>query len=131
MPQPDPAERIAIVGIGGIFRTLRTADHMLALGNELAELAPNGWLLNYTNPMAMLCQLVYQGTPTKNVVGLCHSVQFTVEDLSGSTEVTVWPDLYDPTREIWQTGNILLMLLRVRERNDPLVVTGSCRTGSL
>jgi DNA polymerase-3 subunit alpha len=44
----------------------------------------------------------------------------TVEDLSGTTEVTVWPDVYDPTREIWQTGNILLMLLRIRERNDRL-----------
>ena len=70
------------LGIGGIFRTLRTADHMLALGHELAELAPDGWLLNYTNPMATLCQLVYQGTPTKQVVGLCHSVQFTVESLA-------------------------------------------------
>ncbi len=71
------------LGIGGIFRTLRTADHMLALGNDLAELCPReAWLLNYTNPMAALCQIVYQGTPTKNVVGLCHSVQFTIEDLS-------------------------------------------------
>ena len=70
------------LGIGGIFRTLRTADHMLALGHELAELCPpEAWLLNYTNPMAALCQIVYQGTPTKNVVGLCHSVQFTIEDL--------------------------------------------------
>ena len=35
------------LGIGGIFRTLRTADHMLALGNELAELCPpTAWLLN-------------------------------------------------------------------------------------
>jgi DNA polymerase-3 subunit alpha len=47
-------------------------------------------------------------------------VAVTVEDLSGSAEVTVWPDLYDPTREIWQPGNILLMLVRVRERNDRL-----------
>jgi alpha-galactosidase len=71
------------LGIGGIFRTLRTAEHMLALGRELPELCrPNAWLLNYTNPMAALCELVYQGTPTANVVGLCHSVQFTVEDLS-------------------------------------------------
>lgn len=70
------------LGIGGIFRTLRTAPHMLALGNEMAELCPHGWLLNYTNPMAALCELVYQGTPTKNVVGLCHSVQFTVEELA-------------------------------------------------
>ena len=70
------------LGIGGIFRTLRTADHMLGLGRELAELAPDAWLLNYTNPMAMLCWLVYAGTPTRNVVGLCHSVQYTVADLA-------------------------------------------------
>lgn len=70
------------LGVGGIFRALRTAPHMLALGHELAQLAPDAWLLNYTNPMAMLCQLVYTGTPTTNVVGLCHSVQFTVEDLA-------------------------------------------------
>jgi alpha-galactosidase len=70
------------LGIGGIFRTLRTADHMLALGQEMAELCPRAWLLNYTNPMAMLCWLVYGGTPTQNVVGLCHSVQFTTEDMS-------------------------------------------------
>ena len=70
------------LGIGGIFRTLRTADHMLALGDEMAELCPDGWLLNYTNPMAMLCWLVYGGTPTQNVVGLCHSVQATTRDLA-------------------------------------------------
>jgi alpha-galactosidase len=71
------------LGIGGIFRTLRTADHMLALGHEMADLCPaEAWLLNYTNPMAALCELVYRGTPTANVVGLCHSVQFTVELLS-------------------------------------------------
>jgi alpha-galactosidase len=70
------------LGIGGIFRALRTAPHMLALGREMAELAPEAWLLNYTNPMAMLCELVYQGTPTQKVVGLCHSVQFTVRDLA-------------------------------------------------
>jgi alpha-galactosidase len=71
------------LGIGGIFRTLRTADHMLALGHELADLCPpEAWLLNYTNPMAALCELVYKGTPTQNIVGLCHSVQFTIEDLA-------------------------------------------------
>jgi len=70
------------LGVGGIFRTLRTAEHMLALGREMADLCPpTSWLLNYTNPMAALCELVYQGTPTTNVVGLCHSVQFTLEEL--------------------------------------------------
>ena len=76
------------LGIGGIFRTLRTAEHMLALGREMSELCPpDAWLLNYTNPMAALCQLVYQGTPTTNVVGLCHSVQFTVEELCRLVDV--------------------------------------------
>jgi alpha-galactosidase len=70
------------LGIGGIFRTLRTADHVLELGREMADLCPTAWLLNYTNPMAMLCWLVYAGTPTAKVVGLCHSVQFTVDDLA-------------------------------------------------
>jgi alpha-galactosidase len=70
------------LGIGGIFRVLRTADHMLALGREMAELCPRGWLLNYTNPMAALCWLVYAGTPTSQVVGLCHSVQATTRDLA-------------------------------------------------
>jgi alpha-galactosidase len=78
------------LGIGGIFRALRTADHMLALGHEMAALCPpSAWLLNYTNPMAMLCWLVYAGTPTQNVVGLCHSVQFTTEDLA---EIVGVPD---------------------------------------
>ena len=55
---------------------------MLALGRDMAELCPpSAWMLNYTNPMAMLCWLVYAGTPTQNVVGLCHSVQFTTHDL--------------------------------------------------
>jgi alpha-galactosidase len=71
------------LGIGGIFRTLRTADHMLALGNEMAEVCPaDAWMLNYTNPMSMLCWIAYAGTPTQNVVGLCHSVQNTTEDLA-------------------------------------------------
>ncbi|HEX7526600.1 MAG TPA: alpha-galactosidase, partial [Gaiellaceae bacterium] len=75
------------LGVGGIFRALRTAPHMLALGHEMAELCPDGWLLNYTNPMPILCELVYQGTPTTNVVGLCHSVQFTVEELARLVDV--------------------------------------------
>jgi alpha-galactosidase len=70
------------LGIGGIFRALRTAPHMLDLGREMAELCPSAWLLNYTNPMAMLCWITYAGTPTTKVVGLCHSVQYTIEQLS-------------------------------------------------
>ena len=77
------------LGIGGIIRTLRTAPVMLGIGNDMAEVCPGAWLLNYTNPMAMICQLVYQGTPQQNVVGLCHSVQGTMEMIAGLCGVPV------------------------------------------
>ncbi|MGQ9572628.1 MAG: DNA polymerase III subunit alpha [Dehalococcoidia bacterium] len=43
-----------------------------------------------------------------------------IEDLSGSVEVTVWPDVYEQTRELWAEGNIVLLTVRVRTRNDRL-----------
>ena len=65
------------IGIGGIFRGLRTIPVLLGIGNDLAEVAPDSVLLNYSNPMAMLPWAVYSGTPFRNVVGLCHSVRDT------------------------------------------------------
>ncbi|MDP9295272.1 MAG: alpha-glucosidase/alpha-galactosidase [Actinomycetota bacterium] len=70
------------IGIGGIFRGLRTIPVMLEIGNDMAELCPDAWLLNYTNPMAMLPWAVYEGTPFRNVVGLCHSVRDTHSTLA-------------------------------------------------
>ena len=70
------------LGIGGIFRALRTAPVMLGIGRDMAEVCPGAWLLNYTNPMAMLCWITYEGTPTTRIVGLCHSVQNTTRQLA-------------------------------------------------
>jgi alpha-galactosidase len=65
------------LGIGGIFRALRTIPVMVGLGNDLAELAPHALLLNYTNPMSMVPWAVYAGTPFDRVVGICHSARDT------------------------------------------------------
>jgi alpha-galactosidase len=65
------------IGIGGIFRGLRTIPVAVGIGNDLQELAPDSLLLNYTNPMAMVPWAVYEGTPFTNVVGVCHSVRDT------------------------------------------------------
>ena len=46
-----------------------------------------------------------------------------LEDLTGSVEVTVWPDVYDHTRDLWAEGSILLLTVRVRSRNDRLQVS--------
>jgi alpha-galactosidase len=70
------------LGIGGIFRALRTIPVMLGIGRDMAELCPDAWLLNYTNPMAMLCQAYAHGSPHKKVVGLCHSIQHTTRQLA-------------------------------------------------
>ncbi|MFE2378480.1 alpha-glucosidase/alpha-galactosidase [Streptomyces sp. NPDC059398] len=70
------------LGVGGIFRALRTFPLLKALGEDIAELCPDAWLLNYTNPMAMNVQYLSQATGLTRVVGLCHSVYWTMRDLS-------------------------------------------------
>jgi alpha-galactosidase len=70
------------LGIGGIFRALRTIPVMRGIGEDMAAVCPGAWLLNYTNPMAMLCWATYAGSPQQQVVGLCHSVQNTTRQLA-------------------------------------------------
>jgi alpha-galactosidase len=65
------------IGIGGISRGLRTLPVAMGIGEDLAKVAPDAYLLNYSNPMAMLPWGVYAGTPFQRVVGLCHSVRDT------------------------------------------------------
>jgi Alpha-galactosidases/6-phospho-beta-glucosidases, family 4 of glycosyl hydrolases len=75
------------IGIGGIFRGLRTIPVAVGIGNDLHELAPDALLLNYTNPMAMVPWAVYEGTPFANVVGVCHSVRDTHAFLAAAVGV--------------------------------------------
>ncbi len=70
------------LGVGGIFRALRTFPVLEGIGRDIAELCPDAWLLNYTNPMAMNVWYLNAATPVRNVVGLCHSVHWTIHDLS-------------------------------------------------
>ena len=62
------------LGIGGLFRALGSGEHMLHFAEDMAEVCPNAWFLNYTNPMCALTGLLLRHTPIKTV-GLCHSVQ--------------------------------------------------------
>jgi alpha-galactosidase len=69
------------LGVGGVFRALRTFPVLRGLAADIAEVCPDAWLLNYTNPMAMnVWYLAALGV--RNVVGLCHSVYWTMHDLS-------------------------------------------------
>ncbi len=70
------------LGVGGVFRALRTIPVMQGIAGDMAEVCPDAWLLNYTNPMAMLCQATFMGTSQKRIVGLCHSVQNTTHAIA-------------------------------------------------
>ena len=64
-------------GPSGIFRYLRTAPVMLDICRDIKKYAPKAIVLNYTNPMAMLCQTIQSEIPELTITGLCHSVQGT------------------------------------------------------
>lgn len=67
--------------VSGVFRALRTIPVMVSICKDMEHLCPNAILLNYTNPMAMLCRAMQKSTFIK-LSGLCHSVQGTARMLA-------------------------------------------------
>ncbi len=74
------------LGVGGIMRGLRTIPVLLDVCRDMEELCPDALLLNYVNPMAMLCWAVAEATSIRTV-GLCHSVQHTAGELAADLAV--------------------------------------------
>lgn len=70
------------LGVGGIMRGLRTVPHLWAVAQDMAELCPNATMLQYVNPMAINTWALAERFPHVKQVGLCHSVQNTVEELA-------------------------------------------------
>jgi len=68
------------LGIGGIFRALRTIPVCLDFARDMEEVCPEAWFLNYVNPMAMITGAMLRGSAIKTV-GLCHSVQVCASGL--------------------------------------------------
>jgi alpha-galactosidase len=75
------------IGIGGIFRGLRTFPVLAGIATDILEIAPDAWLLNYTNPMAMNIAFLTEAFPALKVIGLCHSVYWTLHDLCKIVDV--------------------------------------------
>jgi alpha-galactosidase len=69
------------IGVGGISRALRTIPVLLDICRDMEELCPDALLLQYVNPMAMLCWALAERSPIQ-AVGLCHSVQHTTGELA-------------------------------------------------
>src|SRR6476469_6581332 len=70
------------IGVGGVFRGLRTIPVVLGIARAMEEICPDAMLLNYTNPLAILVRAVSEATSIQ-VVGLCHSVFWTIDRLAG------------------------------------------------
>ena len=69
------------MGIGGIFRGLRTIPFLLDLAQDIKKVCPDALLLNYTNPMGILMEALYTAYPEVRSVGLCHSVPYTAREI--------------------------------------------------
>jgi len=67
------------IGPGGLFKALRTVPVFLDILRDAERLCPDAWMLNYTNPMNIMCLAAGRALPGAGVpvVGLCHSVQGT------------------------------------------------------
>ncbi|MBQ7404392.1 MAG: alpha-glucosidase/alpha-galactosidase [Lentisphaeria bacterium] len=107
------------LGIGGIFRALRTIPVMLDFARDMEAVAPNAWLLNYTNPMAMLTGAMLKGTNVKTV-GLCHSVQVCVLSLLRSLELDHSPERLEKIQSKIAGINHMAWLLELTEDGKDL-----------
>ena len=107
------------LGIGGIFRALRTIPVMLDFGRDMEEVCPDAWLLNYTNPMAMLTGAMLLGTGVKTV-GLCHSVQVCVKSLFRSLDMDFSDERLKNIRSRIAGINHMAWLLDITENGKDL-----------
>ncbi|MHC4563784.1 MAG: family 4 glycosyl hydrolase, partial [Planctomycetota bacterium] len=88
------------IGIGGIFRTLRTVPVMLDFARDMEAVCPDALMLNYTNPQGSLVTAMAQATGIK-IVGLCHSVQCCAASLLSNLGM-----LEDVEKLQWQVAGI-------------------------
>jgi len=103
------------LGIGGIMRALRTIPVLREFAEDMEEVCPDAWFLNYSNPMAMLTGYMQRYTNVKTI-GLCHSVQVCVKSLCESLGIDV-PENY--VEKIAGINHMAWLLeLKDREGND-------------
>lgn len=114
------------IGPGGLMKALRTVPVFLDMLRDVEELCPDAWVLNYTNPMSIMCLAAARASSAK-VVGLCHGVQGTSHALARYCDV--------PYQELeWECGGVnhlawfttlrhhgqdLYPALKEKVRNDP------------
>lgn len=99
------------LGIGGIFRGLRTLHVMFDIARDMETVCPDAWLLNYTNPMSIVTGGMLLGTEVRTV-GLCHSVQVCSKKL---LRLTGLEDKYPEVRDYIAGINHMGWLLEIAD----------------
>ncbi|MGO3437990.1 alpha-glucosidase [Serratia liquefaciens] len=61
-------------GPGGLFHSLRIIPPILDICADVADICPNAWIFNYSNPMSRICTTVHRRFPQLNFVGMCHEI---------------------------------------------------------
>ncbi|MBC7236913.1 MAG: alpha-glucosidase/alpha-galactosidase, partial [Chloroflexi bacterium] len=69
-------------GIGGVFRLMRTAPEMVAIGKDMEKRCPGAYLINYVNPMSMLTRVLNLACPRIHTLGLCHNIGYSIRDIA-------------------------------------------------
>ena len=100
--------------VSGIFRALRNIPLMLDICHDIERICPNAFMLNYTNPMSMLCKAMLTYTNT-DVTGLCHSVQGTSKMLAEWAEVN-----YKDIKYTCAGINHLAFFTEIKENNKDI-----------
>lgn len=101
------------LGIGGIFRTLRTIPVLEDFAADMRKVCPDALFINYTNPMAMLSGYIQRYSGIQSV-GLCHSVQVCVPELLKTLEMNEYKD-----NCVWKIAGInhQAWLLEIRDKD--------------
>jgi len=101
------------LGIGGIMRGLRTIPVMADFARDIEAVCPDAWMLNYTNPMSILCGYMQRYTGV-NTIGLCHSVQVCSQGLLNFLDMK---DALEYRKELIAGINHMGWLLDIRDKN--------------
>jgi alpha-galactosidase len=103
------------IGPGGLFKALRTVPVFLDILRDVREICPDAQVLNYTNPMNIMCLAAGRAVPEVKLVGLCHSVQGTSHYMAREAGI--------PYEElVWECAGInhLAWLTRLEHRGEDL-----------
>lgn len=100
------------MGIGGIMRALRTLPVLEEFTADMEEVCPDAYLLNYSNPMAMLTGYLQRYTKIKTI-GICHSVQICSERLLKRLDME---DKLEGRKELIAGINHMGWLLDIRDK---------------